>query len=134
MIRNALFSVFSFLMIISFVSTDLIAKDHHGEHTPGEATFRVLGNCGMCKDRIERAAYTVRGVRYADWDVDEQKITVRYRPNRTNQEEIERAIAKAGHDTENFLTNDDTHANLHHCCIYPRDPEMLQNNRRYDEE
>ncbi len=111
-----------------------IAKDHHTEANPGETTFRVLGNCGMCKDRIERAAYTVRGVRYAEWDVDEQMITVRYRPNRTNQEEIERAIAKAGHDTENFLADDDTHANLHHCCIYPRDPEMLENNRRYDEE
>lgn len=132
--RIPLISLFSFLMIISFSSFDLIGKDHHGEQTHGEATFRVLGNCGMCKDRIERAAYTVRGVRYAYWDVDEQMITVRYRPNRTSQEEIERTIAKAGHDTENFLTDDETHANLHHCCIYPRDSEMLENNRRYDEE
>jgi hypothetical protein len=29
---------------------------------PVKSTFTVLGNCGMCKDRIERAAYTVRGV------------------------------------------------------------------------
>ncbi len=120
-------------MMLAFPLTGLFAMDHHGEKTPGETEFRILGNCGMCKDRIERAAYTVRGVRYADWDQEKQMVTVRYRPNRTNQEEIERVIAKAGHDTENFLTDDETHANLHHCCIYPRDPEMLKNNKRHDE-
>lgn len=120
----------SFMMM--FLASDLIADDHG--KTPGEAEFRVLGNCGMCKDRIERAAYTVRGVRYANWNEEAQTLSISYRPNRTNQEEVERAIAKAGHDTENFLTDDETHANLHHCCIYPRNPEMLKNNRRYDEE
>ncbi len=109
-------------------------SDGRAGATPGEAEFRVLGNCGMCKDRIERAAYGVRGVRFAEWDMDEQMLTVRYRDSRTNQEEIERAIAKAGHDTENFLTSDEKYANLHHCCIYPRNPDWLENNRRYDEE
>ncbi len=130
--KNLKISAILFAFMMMFMAPGLFAHDH--ENTPGEAEFRVLGNCGMCKDRIERAAYTVRGVRYAEWNEEEQKITVRYRPNRTSQEEIERTIAKAGHDTENFLTDDETHANLHHCCIYPRDPEMLKNNRRHDEE
>ncbi len=99
-----------------------------------EVEFAVLGNCGMCKDRIERAAYTVRGVRRAEWNQDEQKITLLFRSNRTDQETVERAIAKAGHDTENFLTDDETHANLHHCCIYERDPEWLENNKLWNEE
>ncbi len=61
-------------------------------------------------------------------------LSVRYRPNRTSQEEIERAIARVGHDTENFLADDETYENLPSSCTYPRDPEMLENNRRYDEE
>lgn len=100
---------------------------------PGEATFTVLGNCGMCKERIERAAYSVRGVRSASWDQQEKELTVRWRPDRTSQEEIERAVAKVGHDTENFLADDETHANLHHCCIYERDPRLLEKNKRHDE-
>lgn len=121
-----------FLVMLFIPIGNAVADDH--ENNPGEAEFTVLGNCGMCKDRIERAAYGVRGVRSAEWDEEEQMISVRYRPNRTDQEEIERAIAEVGHDTENFLADDETYENLHHCCIYPRDPEMQENNRRYDEE
>jgi hypothetical protein len=57
-----------------------------------------------------------------------------FRTDRTDQETIERAIAKAGHDTENFITDEETHANLHHCCIYERDPELLKNNKLHNEE
>lgn len=99
-----------------------------------ETEITVLGNCGMCKERIERAAYSVRGVRNASWDQKTQTLKLTYRSNRTDQETIERAIAKAGHDTENFITDPETHANLHHCCIYERNPEFLKNNKQYDEE
>ncbi len=99
-----------------------------------EVEFTVLGNCGMCKDRIERAAYSVRGVRRADWSEEEQKLTLSFRSDRTDQETVERTIAKAGHDTENFLADDETHANLHHCCIYERDPELLRKNKVWNQE
>ena len=122
------------LMVLAGTSFSLSGAEPKAGDTPGEATFAVLGNCGMCKTRIERAALTVRGVRAASWDQKAQKLTVSFRPDRTSQEQIERAIAKAGHDTENFLTHDEIHANLHHCCIYKRDPEMLKKNKRFDEE
>ncbi|MBW6478660.1 MAG: cation transporter [Bacteroidales bacterium] len=99
-----------------------------------EVEFTVLGNCGMCKERIERAAYSVRGVRSANWNQQKQELTVAFRSDRTNQETIERAIAKVGHDTENFLADEETHTNLHQCCIYERDPELLKKNKLHNEE
>ncbi|HSV88811.1 MAG TPA: cation transporter [Bacteroidales bacterium] len=94
--------------------------------------FKVLGLCGMCKTRIERAAMSVRGVRAATWDQEKQMVSVRFDAARTNQEAIERVIARAGHDTQNFITDEVTYKNLHHCCKYPRDPEMLRNNRLHN--
>ncbi|MDO5105556.1 heavy-metal-associated domain-containing protein, partial [Capnocytophaga sp.] len=32
--------------------------------------FPVGGNCKMCKKRIEKAAYSVKGVKSADWNVE----------------------------------------------------------------
>ena len=119
----------AFLLFFLFSS----AFAQSAPQNPGEAEFKVLGNCGMCKDRIEKAAYTVRGVRNATWDQKTKMFKVSFRPDRTNQEEIERAIAKAGHDTENFLTDDKTHANLHHCCVYERNPDWLKKNKRHNE-
>lgn len=99
-----------------------------------ETEIKVLGLCGMCKDRIEKAAYSVRGVRSASWDQQKNLLTVNYRANRTSQEEIERTIAKAGHDTENFITDEETYKNMHHCCKYPREPEMLKKNKLHNQE
>lgn len=99
-----------------------------------ETQIKVLGLCGMCKDRIEKAAYSVRGVRSASWDQQKNLLTVNYRANRTSQEEIERTIAKAGHDTEHFITDEATYKNLHGCCKYPRDPEMLKTNKLHNQE
>ncbi len=123
--------VFSFSIVFTlFIPEQSMAQGRNVE----EVEITVLGNCGMCKDRIERAAYTVRGVRRADWNQQEQKLTLAFRADRTDQETIERAIAKAGHDTENFLADDETHANLHHCCIYERDPELLKRNKVWNQE
>ena len=133
-IARSFLPVFIGLIISVGLSSFLMAQEAVKVENPGEATFTVLGNCGMCKDRIERAAYTVRGVRSASWDQEKQTLEVRFRPERTSQEQIERAVAKAGHDTQNFLTHDDIHANLHHCCIYKRDPELLEKNKKFDEE
>jgi periplasmic mercuric ion binding protein len=124
------FYVLSFITGLLFVSNPAVSQDSK----VSEVKVKVLGNCGMCKDRIERAAYTVKGVRKAEWNQKEQQLTVTFRNDRTEIETIERAIAKAGHDTANFLADDETHANLHTCCVYERDEELLKTNKLWNQE
>jgi periplasmic mercuric ion binding protein len=131
MLKKAIFG--SIIFIITFIFAFGLQAQAQGQNTE-EVQIKVLGNCGMCKERIEKAAYSVRGVRSANWNIKEQKLTLVYRTDRTDQQTIERAIARAGHDTENFLTDEKTHANLHHCCVYKRDPEYLRTNTVYNEE
>lgn len=131
--QGLVFSVWMAILLLLPVQQEAAANGYSGqERGTIETEFRVLGLCGMCKDRIEQAAFSVRGVRSAEWNQEKQLLSVSFRANRTDQESIERAIAKAGHDTENFITDEETYANLHHCCKYPRDPEMLKNNRLYN--
>ncbi len=78
--------------------------------------FRVAGNCGMCKDRIEEATKTVNGVVSADWDDEKQEIVVL--GNKLDQKAIEEAISRAGHDTENYKTPENVYNKLHSCCKY----------------
>jgi len=128
---------FSHISIIFFLLW-LVAGTHYGYSQQRVAQdmvtveFKALGLCGMCKTRIERAALSVDGVRRATWNQQKQLVTVQFNASRTNQETIERAIARAGHDTQNFITDEVTYKNLHHCCKYPRDPEMLKNNRLHN--
>ena len=43
-----------------------------------DLSFGVRGNCGMCKNTIEKAANGVEGVASANWDVDKKKIDVSF--------------------------------------------------------
>ncbi len=121
--------LFAFAILTSLIFSEkyIIAQSRDVQ-----VELTVLGNCGMCKERIERAAFSIRGVRSADWNKNTKKLTLSYRSDRTSQETVERAIAKAGHDTENFLADEKTHANLHHCCVYERNPEFLRKNKLWN--
>jgi len=80
--------------------------------------FKVAGNCDMCKERIEKAAKSVSGVLKAVWNKTDKIIQIQFDPAKTNLDAIEKAIAKAGHDTEKYKSSDDDYKLLPECCWY----------------
>lgn len=80
-------------------------------------TYKVDGNCGMCKKRIEKAAY-IKGVKRADWDKEKHILTVVYRPSKTSAKDILSAVAKAGHSSEMMEAEEADYHNLPKCCHY----------------
>lgn len=89
--------------------------------SPDEAhSFHVKGNCGMCKEKIEKAALSVNGVSFAQWDANTLTIKVSFDKLLTNLDAVHAAIAKVGYDTDKIKTDSETYNNLHHCCKYER--------------
>lgn len=82
--------------------------------------FRVYGNCGMCEERIQRAARSVKGVVAARWEEESGQLTVKYQKGVAEPEAIHQAIADAGHDTDRIRAKDSVYQDLHHCCKYER--------------
>ncbi len=82
--------------------------------------FKVFGNCGMCKNRIEKAL-KVEGVRYAVWDTDTKILTVKFNPEIITLDELHQKCADVGHDTEKVKAKDEVYNNLHGCCLYDRE-------------
>lgn len=82
------------------------------------AMFGVKGSCDMCKERIETAAKSVKGVQSAHWDKAEQMIHLQYNPDETTPDAIGKAIAKAGHDTDRYKADDSVYDKLPGCCKY----------------
>lgn len=82
-----------------------------------EVEFEVHGTCHMCKERIENAAL-IKGVKYAEWDVETHVLKVVYKSNSTTEETIHNSIAKAGHDTHRVKATDEDYAKLNSCCKY----------------
>ena len=89
------------------------------------AEFKVKGVCGMCKDRIENASL-IKGVKFAEYDVETQILKVVYRSEKTNLEDIHKSIAKAGHSTDKVKADPKAYAKLPACCMYadPDNPHL----------
>ncbi len=103
------------LMAVSALLTGntLLAQDVKTEK------FKVYGNCGMCKNRIEKAA-AIDGITKADWNVETKIMTVTYNSSKTDTAAIQKKIAAAGHDTEKEKAADSVYSKLPGCCRYER--------------
>jgi periplasmic mercuric ion binding protein len=82
-------------------------------------TIKVAGECGMCKNKIEKAAKGA-GASYANWDVDNKVLTVKYNSTSSNSAKIQKAVAAVGYDTETNKATEEAYNKLHSCCKYER--------------
>lgn len=82
-----------------------------------ETSFNVSGNCGMCKERIEKTAVNIDGVEKAEWNKETKVLTISHKPG-IDIHAVHQAIADAGHDTEGHLAPDSVYENLPGCCKY----------------
>lgn len=84
-----------------------------------KATFKVNGNCEMCKQKIEKAAL-VNGVSAAVWNIDSKIMRIKFSPDVISLDSIQKLIAQIGYDTEKYRADDLTYSQLHKCCLYER--------------
>ena len=111
-----LFFLFLLFPVLSFAQ--------EGSSKSSKAQFVVLGECEMCKDRIQRATYKIKGVKYSSWSIPKKKLSIIYNSNKVSLLDIKNQIAEVGHDTDESKATDEAYANLHHCCKYDREKQL----------
>lgn len=82
-------------------------------------TFKVYGNCGMCKETIE-GALEKDGIYFADWNKETKIIEIQYDSTKYTLVQLHSMIANAGYDTETEKAPDEAYNGLHECCQYER--------------
>ena len=101
---------------VAFTSTAQEKKNKNAK-----VDVEVKGNCDMCKKRIEKAAFGVKGVKSAEWHSDDQTLHLIIDENKTTSLKVEEAVAKAGHDTKDVKATKENYESLHGCCKYDRE-------------
>lgn len=100
-----------------FIFTLFFSAQVKAQNDVDTTTIRVEGVCGMCKERIENAAY-IKGVKKATWDKESKMLTIIYNPKKVTLQKIEKSIAAAGHDTANIKATERAYLMVHKCCRY----------------
>lgn len=103
-------------LIVSMFAFNASATVLHDE----TSTFKVYGNCEMCKNRIESSLLKNKNIKKATWDVKTKMLTVVYDPHMISLDAIHKIIADAGHDTNKVRASDATYNKLPGCCKYDR--------------
>lgn len=83
-------------------------------------TFTVLGNCEMCKERIEHAVLSLKAVSQATWNAKTRELSVAYDSTSASKDVIQQKVAAVGHDNESYKAADDVYRALPACCHYHR--------------
>ena len=121
--KNILFGML--LLVVTFSAQ---GQDTRGGAELSEAkknknakyTTEVNGNCDLCKKRIEKAAFSVVGVKSAIWDVDSHQLSLILNEEKASLLDVKKAVAKVGHDTDEVKATNEDYDKLHGCCLYER--------------
>ena len=91
-------------------------------------TIKVWGNCGMCKNKIEKSAKAA-GATDANWNEKTKMLNVSYNPSQSNSEKIQKSIAASGYDTKDFKADNKSYNKLMSCCKYDRSTASTNNGK-----
>lgn len=105
-------------LMVLLVSLSTQAQEKKNKNAKYE--FEVNGNCEQCKKRIEKAAFSVPGVKSAQWHEDDHTLHVIINEEKCAVLEVKKAVAKAGHDTDEVKAEAASYDKLPGCCQYDR--------------
>ena len=101
----------------------IVAISAHGQEKKNKNAkhdIEVNGNCEMCKKRIEKAAFLVKGVKSAEYHIDDKTLHLIINEGKCSILDVKKAVAKVGHDTDEVKATTEAYENLHSCCLYDR--------------
>jgi Cu(I)/Ag(I) efflux system membrane fusion protein len=91
------------------------------DHDSKKSSFKVYGNCEMCKNTIENSLKGVDGVISANWNRDTKIILVNHNQEIIKLNDIKNKINSVGYDTEDMKASDHVYKTLPACCQYERE-------------
>jgi len=108
--------VFGMMLLFVALSTQAQVKKSKN----AKYSIEVNGNCDLCKKRIEKAAFSVSGVKSAVWDVESHQLALILNEEKCSVLDVKKALANVGHDTDEVKASDEVYQKLHSCCQYER--------------
>jgi mercuric ion binding protein len=106
------------ILMVSFLGFGAQAQEKKNKNA--KYVSEVNGNCEQCQKRIQKAAYSVAGVKSAIWDIETHQLSLILNEEKASSLDVKKAIAKVGHDTDEVKATSEDYDNLHSCCKYER--------------
>jgi mercuric ion binding protein len=104
------------LMLITFFTVSTQNVMAQKAKKTATIVVKTSTQCGMCKERVEKAMAYEKGVTSSSLDVKKAAFSITYKPTKTSPEKIREAISKLGYDADDVKANQKAYENLPACC------------------
>jgi periplasmic mercuric ion binding protein len=109
--------------LLAFALVATLGISAQAQNKNAKYDLHVKGNCGQCKERIEKAAYSLKGVKTAEWDENTQNLHIILNEKKSKVDDVENAVVAVGHDTNDKKADEKVYNALNSCCLYDREGE-----------
>ena len=106
------------VLLVTFLGFSAQAQDKKNKNA--KYVTEVNGNCEQCQKRIQKAAYSVAGVKSAVWSIETHQLSLILNEEKSTPLDVKKAVAKVGHDTDEVKATAEDYQGLHSCCQYER--------------
>lgn len=80
------------------------------------AVIQTSAECGSCKKRIEEKLNYTKGVKFAELNLEDKKVTVKYTPEKITLDEIKKILSETGYDADEVKAVPSAVEALPACC------------------
>ena len=109
---------FLFQLTVFFISINSFAQTK-------STKIIVDGVCMMCEERIEKNIIGLKGVKLANWNLENRILKLVYNEKKISLDEIHKFLASIGHDTNKEIASNQAYNLLDLCCQY-RDVQVVK--------
>lgn len=78
--------------------------------------FQTSAQCGMCKDRIEEVMNFVPGVKYAELNLKDMSLSIKYNTKKISAGELRKRVAEIGYTADDVVPKEEDVKKLPLCC------------------
>ena len=79
-------------------------------------TFQTSAQCGMCKERIEKEMNFVSGVQFAELNMEDMSLTIKFKSKKTTADDLRKRVAAIGYTADDVLPKEEDVKKLPLCC------------------
>lgn len=114
--------IFQILLVflLSIMTYHLIGAKTFPQSNPKPKWKTVIvqtsAQCGSCKERIEGALLKTTGIRFANLNLGNKKVTVKYDSRQLTVDNVREIIVNTGYNADTQVANPEAYQNLPACC------------------
>jgi copper chaperone CopZ len=101
------------LIIALFVVGTAFSQTENQQDT---VTIQTSAECDMCKDRLEGVLNYTKGVKFAELNLADKTLFVKFNPKKISMDEIRTIISETGYDADDVKANPTSVDELPTCC------------------